>query len=165
MADRGKELRDRMAKRFEVDQRAALFNSRRGVTPTEPIGKKNDNVDRQMANDMLLRQNDEHLDLLGNQVDSLKNLTLDMNQEVVRGNDILKNFGVDMTKATDMMGQTAGQLQNMMDNNGGRHMWYMIMFVVFMFFLIYIMSGGQSSSASNMKAAEEVLADPPMAEG
>jgi len=156
MADRGKELRDRMAKRFEVDQRAALFNSRRGLTPTDTIGKKSD-ADRQMANEMLLRQNDEHLDMLGNQVDSLKNLTMDMNQEVVTGNRILKDFGVDMTKATDMMGQTAGALRTMMDNKGGRHMWTMILFVIFMFFLIYFMSGRSSGATSTIEAAEAEL--------
>merc|ERR1712018_371749 len=44
------------------------------------------------------------------------------------------------------MSSTMGNLQTMMDNAGGRHMWYMICFIIFIFLLIYMMSGRSSTS-------------------
>eukprot|EP00397_Hematodinium_sp_SG-2012_P048951 GEMP01056272.1.p1 GENE.GEMP01056272.1~~GEMP01056272.1.p1 ORF type:complete len:160 (+),score=20.99 GEMP01056272.1:19-498(+) len=147
MDNRAQGIRDRMANRFEVDQKQALFGSRFGKTPQAVGNSAYDQHHQSAATDMMLQENDRKLEHLEGQVGLLKDITMNINGEVKRGNKLLDNFGIDMTKAADMMKKTSHSLNQMMQAKGGRHMWYMMAFVIFIFFLMWITSGHGGSSS------------------
>jgi len=127
-----------MANRFEVDQKQALFGARFGKAP-QTVGNS-DAYRSNVATDQMLADNDARLEHLEDQVGLLKDVTMGINAKVKEGNALLEKFGIDMTKASDMMSKTGKKLDRMINKSGGKHMWYMMIFVVFVFILMYILT-------------------------
>ena len=92
------------------------------------------------ANRTLMEQeNDRHWGELGEQVELLKSLSQDINQEVSSQNDFLKGMGDSFGSASSFFGATMSKLSLMTSTSSSRHMYYLAVFIVFVFLVIYFM--------------------------
>lgn len=132
--DAGYSIRERMANRFEVDQRAALFGPR--GARSRAVGE---DASAAGSREILERQNDAHIEDLEGKVSELKNLTWKIGAEVQSSNSLLDIMGIDFDKAGSLLKGTVGQLKVMMQNKSGKHMCYMVIFVLVLFFLMYFL--------------------------
>ncbi|CAE8700826.1 unnamed protein product, partial [Polarella glacialis] len=146
-------IRERMANRFEVDQRAALFGSRfQGGA-----GSKKDDVYAAHSREVMERQNDAQIEDLEGKVSQLKEITRGIGKEVGDSNSLLDTMGIDFEKAAGMLKGTLNQLKVMMNNKSGKHMFYMVGFVLVLFFLMYFLRKMSSSSSSSFSSRAFVL--------
>uniref|UniRef100_A0A7S2GR85 t-SNARE coiled-coil homology domain-containing protein n=1 Tax=Alexandrium andersonii TaxID=327968 RepID=A0A7S2GR85_9DINO len=145
-------VRERMANRFEVDQRAALFGSR---FKNNENGKKNDDKYAAHSREMMERQNDTQIEDLEAKVSTLKDITRAIGKETKDSNTLLDTMGIDFDKAGTLLKGTMGHLKTMMQQKGGRPMCYMIAFVLVLFFLMYFLRGlGSSRSAKPIELVQ-----------
>ncbi|KAF4671819.1 hypothetical protein FOL47_001192 [Perkinsus chesapeaki] len=129
----GYNVRDQMNKRFEVDQRAALFGNRYSSSrEMQPRGGNGASAQ------VLEQQNDEYLDELDARVRAVKEVAHGIGREARESNNILSGMGGQFDKAGDMLKGTMSKLQNMMDSGSGRSMIYLALFVVAMFMLMAV---------------------------
>jgi len=91
--------------------------------------------------DLMEAQNDKHWEQLGEQVDLLKKLSLDINGEVKSQNSLLDGMGGTFGGTIDMFRNTAAKIGAQINTPGSKHMYYLVGFVVFVFLLIYFLSG------------------------
>eukprot|EP00913_Durusdinium_trenchii_P032155 g30110.t1 len=118
-------IRERMANRFEVDQRAALFGSR---FPGKGAQKPKDDMYAATSREMMERQNDAAIEESHSCLDR-----------------------IDFDKAASLLKGTLGHLKGMMANKSSKHMIYMVLFVLCLFMLMYFLrklsfgSGGATS--------------------
>lgn len=140
-------IRERMANRFEVDHRAALFGSRSG----RPAQSKKNDMYAANSREMMERQNDAQIEDLEAKVDKLKDITYKIGGQIKESNSLLDNMSNSFDKAAGLMKNTLGHLNKMMDNKSSKHMIYMVVFIVVLFFLMYVLrkisfgSGGGAS--------------------
>merc|ERR1719364_436381 len=151
MNSRGYDIRERMANRFEVDHRAALFGSRMGNWGGAARGG-DASRSAAYARDVLEQQNDAQIEDLEAKVSELKGITQGIGREVSESTKFLEGMGVDFDKAQAMLKGTLGNLKVMMNNRSGKHMWYMVAFMVFLFLLMYLLkkSGAASSGGASV---------------
>jgi len=90
--------------------------------------------------DMMESQNDKHWEALGEQVDLLKKLSLDINSEVKSQNNMLDGMQGTFGGTIDMFRNTAAKIGAQILAPGSSHMYYLVGFIVFCFLLIYWMS-------------------------
>mmetsp|Transcript_71837 Transcript_71837/g.191033 ORF Transcript_71837/g.191033 Transcript_71837/m.191033 type:complete len:161 (-) Transcript_71837:245-727(-) len=149
-------VRERMANRFEVDQRAALFGSRFKNNDT---GRRN-NEDMYAANsrEMVERQNDAQIEDLESKVSTLKDITRAIGKETKDSNSLLDNMGIDFDKAGTLLKGTMGHLKTMMQQKGGKHMCYMVAFVLVLFFLMYFLRGLSSRGGKSIELVQNSTA-------
>lgn len=88
---------------------------------------------------ILEQQNDEKMNALSGQIARLKELSIDINDEVADQNKMLDGMGGDMGSVSQLLNDTVGKLGMMLKSGGQKHMFYLIGFVVFSFILIYYM--------------------------
>eukprot|EP00933_Yihiella_yeosuensis_P049841 TRINITY_DN4727_c2_g3_i1.p1 TRINITY_DN4727_c2_g3~~TRINITY_DN4727_c2_g3_i1.p1 ORF type:complete len:164 (+),score=30.13 TRINITY_DN4727_c2_g3_i1:118-609(+) len=152
-------VRERMANRFEVDQRAALFGSRFPGGPGAG-GKKGPTKEEAYSREVMERQNDQHIEDLESKVGQLKEITRGIGKEVKESNSLLDTMGLDFDKAANLLKGTLNHLKVMMNQKGGSHMIAMIGFVLVLFFIMYFLrkfSGlGGSSSAPTIDLQQNV---------
>mmetsp|Transcript_99271 Transcript_99271/g.241435 ORF Transcript_99271/g.241435 Transcript_99271/m.241435 type:complete len:161 (-) Transcript_99271:161-643(-) len=131
-------VRERMANRFEVDQRAALFGSR---FKSNENGRRNEDMYAANSREMMERQNDAQIDDLEAKVSTLKDITKAIGKETKDSNTLLGFMGTDFDKAGTLLKGTMGHLKTMMQQKNGKHMCYMVAFVLLLFFLMYFLRG------------------------
>ena len=90
--------------------------------------------------DMMEAQNDKHWDALGEQVDLLKKLSLDINSEVKSQNSLLDGMEGSFGGTIDMFRTTAAKIGAQILAPGSSHMTYLVCFIVFVFVLIWYLS-------------------------
>mmetsp|Transcript_57461 Transcript_57461/g.159038 ORF Transcript_57461/g.159038 Transcript_57461/m.159038 type:complete len:166 (-) Transcript_57461:206-703(-) len=140
-------VRERMANRFAVDQRAALFNTR--FKPGDHATKRNDDMYAASSREMMERQNDAQIEDLEAKVSTLKNIAGAIGRETRESNSLLENMGETFDKAGVLLKGTLGHLKTMMQQKNGKHMCYMVAFVMLLFFLMYFLRGmGSRNSAA-----------------
>ncbi|CAE6949899.1 BET12 [Symbiodinium sp. CCMP2592] len=148
-------IRERMANRFEVDQRAALFGSRfQGKGGAQ---KPKDDTYAATSREMMERQNDEAIEDLEAKVGQLKDVTRNIGSSIKDSNSLLDQMGIDFDKAAGLLKGTLGNLKGMMANKSSKHMIYMVLFVVCLFLLMYFlrkMSFGGSGGAASIQLKE-----------
>lgn len=132
---RGYDIRERMANRFEVDQRAALFGAR-GRQTANGSNRKAD-VYAANAQAMMEQQNEAQIEDLENKVGILKEISMGINKEVKDSNNLLDGMGIDFDRAGNLLKGTMGQLKTMIANKSGKHMWQLAGFFVLIIFLLY----------------------------
>eukprot|EP00930_Biecheleria_cincta_P062000 TRINITY_DN47523_c0_g1_i1.p1 TRINITY_DN47523_c0_g1~~TRINITY_DN47523_c0_g1_i1.p1 ORF type:complete len:165 (+),score=38.71 TRINITY_DN47523_c0_g1_i1:52-546(+) len=148
-------IRERMANRFEVDQRAALFGSRSGKPA--PSNKKND-MYAANSREMMERQNDAQIEDLEAKCAQLKDITYKIGGQIKESHGLLDNMSSSFDKAAGLLKNTLGQLNKMMDNKSSKHMIYMVVFIVVLFFLMYVLrklsfgGGGGGAPKVDLKA-------------
>ncbi|CAK8992539.1 Bet1-like SNARE 1-2 (AtBET12) (Bet1/Sft1-like SNARE 14b) (AtBS14b) [Durusdinium trenchii] len=141
-------IRERMANRFEVDQRAALFGSR---FPGKGAQKPKDDMYAATSREMMERQNDAAIEDLEDKVGQLKDITRSIGSSIKDSNSLLDQMGIDFDKAASLLKGTLGHLKGMMANKSSKHMIYMVLFVLCLFMLMYFLrklsfgSGGATS--------------------
>mmetsp|Transcript_49875 Transcript_49875/g.87099 ORF Transcript_49875/g.87099 Transcript_49875/m.87099 type:complete len:133 (-) Transcript_49875:114-512(-) len=74
---------------------------------------------------------------LGEQVELLKGLSQDINQEVKSQNSLLDGMSAQFGSTTQMFKSTIGKLGVMLNSGSSNHMCYLAFFVVFVFLVIY----------------------------
>jgi hypothetical protein len=84
-------------------------------------------------------ENNQRWAELGDQVELLKGLSLDINQEVKSQNSLLDGMGASFGSTTQMFKSTMGKLGTMLQAGGSNHMIYLIVFVVFVFLVLYFL--------------------------
>ncbi|CAJ1361840.1 unnamed protein product [Effrenium voratum] len=142
-------IRERMANRFEVDQRAALFGSR--FPGKTAAGKPKDDMYAATSREMMERQNDQTIEDLEGKVGQLKDITRSIGSSIKESNGLLDQMGIDFDKAAGLLKGTLGHLKGMMANKSSKHMIYMVLFVLCLFMLMYFLrklswvSGGSPS--------------------
>lgn len=128
---------------MNTNNRASLFSgsSQRNVSQNNN-GNSNNGAHVEQARNLLEEQNDERIDLLSSQISSLKQITLDIQGEVVSQNRYLDGMGEDFDRTGGLLGGTLSKISTMMNQGGSHHMCLLIVFVVFIFlFLYYIIRG------------------------
>mmetsp|Transcript_54277 Transcript_54277/g.66571 ORF Transcript_54277/g.66571 Transcript_54277/m.66571 type:complete len:162 (+) Transcript_54277:81-566(+) len=142
-------IRERMANRFEVDQRAALFGSR--FPGKGGASVKKDDMYAATSREMMERQNDQAIEDLEAKVGQLKDVTRSIGSSIKDSNSLLDQMGIDFDKAASLLKGTLGHLKGMMANKSSKHMIYMVLFVLVLFMLMYFLrklsfaSGGATS--------------------
>ena len=102
-----------------------------------PTMNRNSNNRVDEVNESLLEEeNNKRWAELGSKVDVLKNMTMDINQEVKSQNQFLDGMGNSMGGASDMLQSTIGKIGNMMSTASPKHMYYLVIFIVILFFAI-----------------------------
>ncbi|CAM9965253.1 unnamed protein product, partial [Sphacelaria rigidula] len=71
------------------------------------------------------------------QVSRLKNLTIDIGQEVRSQNELIDGMEGQMFDAGGLLGGTLRRINTMMAKGGSRHMCYLVAFIVFVFIVIW----------------------------
>mmetsp|Transcript_19104 Transcript_19104/g.44962 ORF Transcript_19104/g.44962 Transcript_19104/m.44962 type:complete len:168 (-) Transcript_19104:206-709(-) len=144
-------VRERMANRFEVDQRQKLFGARFNNSSN---GKKNDDIYAAHSREMMERQNDQQIEDLEAKVSTLKDITRAIGKETKESNSLLDTMGVDFDKAGKLLQGTMGHLKMMMQTKNGKHMCYMVAFVLLLFFMMYFLRGMGSRFGGGGKQLE-----------
>ncbi|KAI3661574.1 hypothetical protein MP638_007062 [Amoeboaphelidium occidentale] len=85
------------------------------------------------------RQNDDEVNLLSNQVGTLKSLALQINTEVEDQNRFLGGMSQDFGRTQNALSSTMNRLQKMMKTQNGKYTCYMIIFIIFVFMVLYFM--------------------------
>jgi blocked early in transport 1 len=75
--------------------------------------------------------------VLSNQVSLLKELTIDIGNEVNSQNRMLDGMSGSMMDASGLLGGTLKKIGVMMKRGGSRHMCYLVGFIVFAFMMIW----------------------------
>jgi len=159
----GQSIHQRMANRFEVDQRAALFGSRfAGKGGGRGRGSHVD-MHASMAREEMEAQNNAQIEDLEAKVGQLKEITRNINREVTDSNSFLDGMSLDFDKAGLLLRDTLGNLKVMVKKGGGKHMCSMVVFVVFLFFTFYMLRGVGSrfggSSATSIELKQNATSD------
>lgn len=103
-------------------------------------GSNKQRMEADASLDVMESQNDKHWEQLGEQVDLLKKLSLDINSEVKSQNSLLDGMGGTFGGTIDMFRNTAAKIGAQINAPGSSHMYYLVGFVVFVFLVIYFMS-------------------------
>ncbi|CAM9117194.1 unnamed protein product [Chrysoparadoxa australica] len=90
-------------------------------------------------------ENNSHINNLSNQVSMLKELTIDIGNEVSDQNRFLDGIGGSMFDASGMLGGTLKKINGMMARGGELHMCYLVGFIVFAFLVIWWIMGKAKS--------------------
>eukprot|EP00048_Salpingoeca_helianthica_P022398 m.17996 g.17996 ORF g.17996 m.17996 type:complete len:116 (-) comp7261_c0_seq1:28-375(-) len=104
-------------------------------------GRASDRVDSRLAaertEDMLENENNNMLLRLQGQVQALKSITIDINNEAKDQNRLLSDMDSDFTSTGGLLGGSMHRLRGLAASGQGRVMCYLVGFILFVFFLIY----------------------------
>eukprot|EP01067_Filipodium_phascolosomae_P004863 Filipodium_phascolosomae@DN283_c0_g1_i1.p1 len=135
-------LKQRMASRFEVDQRAALFGSRgvSGANGGANGGGANGGSGgggKAYSNSVLEQQNDESINELETKVSSLKHIAMGISREAKDSNNLLDSMGGQFDHARSLLANTLKRLNVLVTKAGPGHMWIIALFVIVLFLIMY----------------------------
>ena len=136
------DLKDTMANRFEVDQRAArvatdqraaLFGARSGGANASSYG-------RAYAHQNVEDQNDALVHDLEAKVHTLKELSLGIGKEASDSNSLLAGMSSVFDNTTSMLKATGSKLRTMMDKKQGRAIIHLVLFIVAGLVFMYVLA-------------------------
>ena len=117
------------------NRRDNLFSG--GATHRPAYGGNGGGYDEDQASRLLEQDNDAEIARLHAKVARIKQVTLDIRDEVGRQNDFLGEANVDMENTRGLMDQTLNNLNKLLANGGSGHMCMLITFVVAVFLVLY----------------------------
>ncbi|KAI9093075.1 hypothetical protein DFS34DRAFT_652663 [Phlyctochytrium arcticum] len=82
-------------------------------------------------------QNDDHVGMLGGRISELKQISLQIGDEVKYQMNYLKEMENDFEKTGGILGKTMKRLRILSQTENGRWMWYLILFVFVVIGYIY----------------------------
>ena len=85
------------------------------------------------------QQNNKEIDSLGNKVNSLKHIALDIGKEVDQHNNLLDGMDSQMGSVGQLMGSALDKIGEMMQAGGSKHMCYLILLIVCLFLFLYFL--------------------------
>ncbi|KAI8621077.1 hypothetical protein BC830DRAFT_1096133 [Chytriomyces sp. MP71] len=88
------------------------------------------------AESSLMQQNDDHVDLMSQKVNILKEISLQIGDEVNHQNSMLRDMEQDFDKSGDVIGQTMKRLTAIAKSPNGFWMCWLIAFVALVLFYI-----------------------------
>lgn len=104
------------------------------------LGSKEHRVAETNKN-LLEDENDAKWAELGEKVSLLKELGLEINQEVKSQNRLLDGMSDSFGTAASLFTNTIAKLGNMLTSGSSNHMYYLIAFVVIIFIVLYFLMG------------------------
>ncbi|KAA8497275.1 Bet1-like SNARE 1-2 [Porphyridium purpureum] len=88
----------------------------------------------------LERDNNAQVDNLNDKVSVMKDVAIQISDEVDYQNRMLDKMSLTFDSAQGLLGGTMERLNDMINSgNGGKHMWYLIAFLVFFFVALYLL--------------------------
>eukprot|EP00920_Eleutheroschizon_duboscqi_P040844 GHVT01097613.1.p1 GENE.GHVT01097613.1~~GHVT01097613.1.p1 ORF type:complete len:186 (-),score=39.99 GHVT01097613.1:134-691(-) len=138
-AARSGALKNKIAHRFDVDRRAALFG--------RPAGQRAAAQPASTARpgDALLDENEDHLVALEMKVQELKQVSLSMKDEVSESNVQLFGMSSGLDGVRSMVGSAMSSISNLSSLRATRHVWLLLLFAVILFFFLYLLYRFQSA--------------------
>eukprot|EP00741_Cyanophora_paradoxa_P002337 tig00000600_g2267.t1 len=91
------------------------------------------------SEELLEQQNDSQIEELGSKVALLKNLTIDIGNEVKSQNKMLDTMDSDFVGVGGMLKNTMTKLNDMVKKGGSKHMCYLMLFVVGVIVFLYML--------------------------
>lgn len=88
---------------------------------------------------MLEQQNNQQVDALHSKVSRLKELTIDINDEVLAQNEMLLGLDGSFDETGTFMGISSRRLKSLVNSGNGRLMCYLVGFAVTVFLVIYML--------------------------
>ncbi|KAJ3006981.1 protein transport protein bet1 [Thoreauomyces humboldtii] len=82
--------------------------------------------------------NDEQVDVLGNKVSMLKQITIQINEELNLQKNLLNAMEDDFDSTSNILASTMKRFTTMAKTQNGRWMWYLVLFVTAVFLYIYL---------------------------
>eukprot|EP00002_Diphylleia_rotans_P013821 TRINITY_DN2690_c0_g2_i2.p1 TRINITY_DN2690_c0_g2~~TRINITY_DN2690_c0_g2_i2.p1 ORF type:complete len:130 (-),score=27.19 TRINITY_DN2690_c0_g2_i2:119-508(-) len=112
--------------------REALFARSSGTTP------QNAGADHvQMS---MLEENDQHVDVLHDQIKRMKDLSITIGDEVRSQTRLIKEMETDFSKTDGLLGRTMARLDQLVSQACSGHMFILLIFVFLILFLIYLIA-------------------------
>ncbi|KAI8840870.1 hypothetical protein BC829DRAFT_402969 [Chytridium lagenaria] len=84
----------------------------------------------------LEQENLNHVDVLSQKMSLLKEVSLQIGEEVVSQNKLLGDMEDDFHKTGGLLGSAMKRFTRMAKSQNGRWMWYLILFIVAVFFYV-----------------------------
>ena len=101
-----------------------------------PGGTREQRIEEGNLN-LMEQENNAKWQELGDQVSLLKNLSLEINQEVDSQNSMLSGMGDNFSNVGQLFENTIGKMTDMLTKGGGCHMYHLVVFIVLIFFVLY----------------------------
>ncbi|KAI8590791.1 hypothetical protein BDZ88DRAFT_413263 [Geranomyces variabilis] len=100
-------------------------------------------------NDRLLEfQNDDAMDSLHGKISALKNITIEMHDDVSSQNNLLSDMGSTFDSASDKLRGSMRKMTTMISAKHGRHTWSIVGLSMVLFIVIWFMFSRAGSSAT-----------------
>ncbi|GJD11217.1 hypothetical protein Gasu2_53560 [Galdieria sulphuraria] len=93
---------------------------------------------RDQAEQLFEQENNQAWDQLHGKVGSLKDIALQIGQEVNSQNQFLGNMTTSFDSVGELLSGTVNRLQRLVSERTGRHMCYLILFIFIFFLLVYL---------------------------
>jgi len=129
-------MRERMANRFEVDQRAALFSSR---FKADQAARQREDLHAAHSREEMAHLNDAQIEDLEARVSTLGGIADAIKKEAEDSNAMLSTVSSDFDKAGALLAGTMGHLKRMVQERTGRHMCILVVFALALFFAMYLL--------------------------
>ncbi|GJQ13488.1 hypothetical protein GpartN1_g5279.t1 [Galdieria partita] len=95
-------------------------------------------TDGNQAEQLFEQENNQAWEQLHGKVGSLKDIALQIDQEVTSQNQFLGNMTSSFDSVGELLSGTLSRLQRLVSERTGRHMCYLILFVFIFFVLVYL---------------------------
>lgn len=99
--------------------------------------KKDGQSTAEQSLQMMEDSNNEQIAKLGDQVALMHSVARDIESGLMEDNALLKDTGNTLDKVASMMRGTLGNVQQMLNTGGSKHMCYLVSFIVCLFFVLY----------------------------
>jgi blocked-early-in-transport protein 1 len=97
----------------------------------------NNNQHNDANQDIMESQNNERISQLSDQVSLLKNLTIDIGNEVSSQNNLLDDMGTGFGNTQDVMGRSMKRLGTMLNKTSSMHLCWMVGFIFFVMVFLW----------------------------
>ncbi|KAI8819564.1 uncharacterized protein EV422DRAFT_568535 [Fimicolochytrium jonesii] len=89
---------------------------------------------------LLERQNDDALHSLHGKISALKNVTIDMHDDVNTQNELLSKMGMNFDNAKDQLSGSMRRLKLMINTKHGKNTWTIVGVILVLCFLVWLWS-------------------------
>lgn len=98
---------------------------------------KKDASTSEQARTMMQESNDRDIAQLADKVNLMRNIAFDLEQQLQEDHTLLNHTGSNMDRVSQMMKTTLGNVNQMLNTGGSKHMCYLILFIVLLFLGLY----------------------------
>lgn len=111
------------------------------AAPHTAANMRNNNNNKQstseQARTMMQESNDRDISQLSDKVQHMRNIAFDLEQQLQEDHALLNQTGSNMDRVSQMMRTTLGNVTQMLNTGGSKHMCYLILFIVCLFLGLY----------------------------
>lgn len=95
-------------------------------------------VPRAATDEALEHENERMAQALSGKISSLKNISIELGDEVRYQDKLLRGLDDDVDKSSGFLGKTMGRVLSLGKGNHNYYIFYLFLFSIFIFFLLYI---------------------------